>query len=258
MSTVQPVNSGLVGDGALESELTHLAILAALIVWAVIDTRRRGRLSIPALCGIAGFSIFWQEFYADWGAYLLWSSKFHMIPWGSTLWTTPLKPWDVMVTYPIFMCGAFTLMLALTRAAIKKFPGVHPLLVCFLTAGPVLFAINFALEYAAVTQAGQWTYVEIIGPALLTGKGQQPILYPGIPFAIFGAIMCFLIQRHDASGFPRFERLTHPERVSSRWLREGLRAVAWIGIWNLCYWIFLCTPLIATRLLYGQPSQLVP
>jgi hypothetical protein len=43
----------------------------APMIWMVIDTRRRGELGLVGLLAIAGFSIFWQEFYADWGAYLL-------------------------------------------------------------------------------------------------------------------------------------------------------------------------------------------
>ena len=73
-------------------ELVQSTAFVALMIWVVIDTRRRGELGPAGLLTIAGFSIFWQEFYADWGAYLLWSPDFHMLPWGSTTWTTPDKP----------------------------------------------------------------------------------------------------------------------------------------------------------------------
>ncbi len=246
------------GEGALETEISHLAILLVLMIWAFIDTKRRGYLSILTLCGIAGFSIFWQEFYADWGAYLLWSPKFHMLPWGPTPFTTPLKPVDVAITYPLFMCAAFTVMLAITGFATKKLPKIHPLIVCLMVAGPILFAINFGLETVAVAQAGQWTYVDVLGPAFQTEKGQQPILYPGIPFGLFGAVTCYLILQKDANGRPVFERLAKTERAPAGWRRQARRALSWIVTWNVSYWLFLCTPLIAIRLLFGQPNSLVP
>lgn len=249
----------LAGEGVLQKELTHLGILIVLIIFAIIWTRRHGYLSIPTLLGIGGFSIFWQEFYADWGAYLLWSDKYHVFPfWGPTMWTTPIKPIDVLSAYPVFFVVAFSLMLALTRRAVAKFKNTSPLLVCLLTAGPLLALINLGLEYVSVAKSGQWTYVEVLGPAITTIKGQQPLLTQNIPFGIFGAVLCYLILKQDDQGKPTFERITHPERASTAWGREVRRAFAWVIVWNLCYWFLLCTPLIAIRLMFGPPSALVP
>lgn len=79
--------------GALNVEIGHALAFVALLLWIVFDTGRRGELRHAALCAIGGCSIFWQEFYAGWGGYLLWSDAFPLMPWGSTLWTTPNKPW---------------------------------------------------------------------------------------------------------------------------------------------------------------------
>lgn len=51
--------------------LTGFIVLA---IWIIVDTSRRRELGLVGLQAIAGFSIFWQEFYADWGAYLMWNS----------------------------------------------------------------------------------------------------------------------------------------------------------------------------------------
>lgn len=258
MDSLQTGTQDLVGHGALAVELGCLAALAMLALWFAVRARQRGSLDVPALCAIAGLSIFWQEFYADWGAYLLWSSKFHMMPWGATAWTTPEKPWFVLPAYPLFMCAAFTAALALSRATIDKFPNVRALWLCLLTAGPALYAINFALELASVSLAGQWTYVDVIGPALTTDAGQQPILYPGIPLGLFGAVTSYLILRQDSRGHPTFERWFRPDRFATAWKRESMRALSWVLVWNLSYWLLLTMPLIAIRELFGPPSALVP
>ena len=246
------------GEGVLGTELGAVLVLVVVIIGFAIQTHRRGSLSIPALCAIAGFSIFWQEFYADWAGYLLWSPKFHLMPWGSTLWTTPNKPWYMIASYPLFMCFAFTSMLALCRFGMRKLPTTNAFLVCLMTAGPALFAINFLLEFASVGAAGQWTYVDIVGPALITEKGHQPILFPGINFGVWGAAMCYLILRQDAGGHSIIEKLTHPERFAPGWSRESMRAVAWAIGWNLSYWFLFSWPLIGIREFFGQPNPLVP
>nr|MDT0524753.1 hypothetical protein [Streptomyces sp. DSM 41633] len=96
-------------------ELLMGIAFVVLVVWVVIDTRRRGELGLVGLLAIAGLSIFWQEFYADWGAYLLWSSDYHMLWWGSTTWTTPDKPTMNIWSYPVFMTAAFLAMLVLQK-----------------------------------------------------------------------------------------------------------------------------------------------
>jgi xanthine/uracil/vitamin C permease (AzgA family) len=258
MDAAQTSTSDLAGEGALPVELGTFAIALIVAVLFALDARRRGALSIAALCAIAGLSIFWQEFYADWGAYLLWSSKFHLMPWGSTLWTTPRKPWFLIASYPLFMCASFAAMLALTRAAIRRFPNAPRLLVCVVAAGIGLFIINLGLETAAVAVAGQWSYVDVMGPALVTAKGQQPILYPGIPFGLFGGVTCYLILQKDAQGRPLFEQLTRAGAAAPGGSRESRRVLAWIIVWNVGYWLILCMPLIAIRESFGRPNILVP
>jgi len=248
----------LAGEGAFGTELGTVLVLIVVIIGFAIQTHRRGSLSIPALCAIAGFSIFWQEFYADWAGYLLWSPKFHLMPWGSTLWTTPNKPWYMIASYPLFMCFAFTSMLALCRFGMRKLPTTNAFLVCLFTAGPALFVINFLLEVASVGVAGQWTYVDIMGPAWITDKGHQPIFFPGINFGIWGAALCFFILRQSTEGHPTFEKIFRCETFSPGWAHESMRAVAWMVFWNLTYWFLFSFPLIGLREFFGQPNALVP
>lgn len=239
-------------------ELVMSIACVVLMVWVVIDTRRRGELGLVGLLAIAGFSIFWQEFYADWGAYLLWSSHYHMLPWGSTTWTTPDKPAMNIWSYPVFMTAAFLSMLALQKWARRRWPGVHPLLLSLVTAGPVLIGFNVVMEYVSVETFGLWTYVDTIGPVLHSDAGTMPLLYPNIPFGLFGAVTAFLIGWTNAEGRPRFEALLAKPALTRGVKRETLRALAWILTFNVTYWLFLITPMLIAREIWGDSSSLVP
>jgi len=244
--------------GAFRVEMGYLILCILLIIMVIIDTRKRGELGQLGLCAIAGFSIWWQELYADWGAYLLWSDSFHMMPWGESLWTTPDKPWFLLASYPIFMTVSVSLMLWLCRKVITLVPSVNQSVICFFTAGITLILINTLLELASVSSAGQWTYVDTIGPVISTAHGLQPLLYPNIPFGIWGGVICALILMHTKEGRPGFENLFKTVNVTARLQAQSLRALSWIIVWNITYWLFLCTPLIVMRLLWGAPSTLVP
>jgi Spirocyclase AveC-like len=239
-------------------ELVMSLAFLALTIWVVIDTRRRGELGLLGLLAIAGSSIFWQEFYADWGAYLLWSSDYHMLPWGSTMWTTPDKPAMNIVSYPVFMTAAFVSMLALQKWARGRWPGVHPLLLSLVTAGPVLIGFNLVMEYVSVETFGLWTYVDTIGPVLHSDAGTMPLLYPNIPFGLFGAVTAFLIGWTNDDGRARFEATIAKPGMPQGIKRDFLRALAWILTFNVTYWLFLITPTIVLRLALGDPSFLVP
>ena len=239
-------------------ELVSVIACAALIAWVVIDTSKRGELGVVGLVAIAGFSIFWQEFYADWGAYLLWTPDFHMLPWGSTTWTTPDKPAMNLTSYPVFMTSAFLSMLALQKWARGRWPRVHPLVLSLCTAGPVLIVFNLVMEYVSVETLGLWTYVDTIGPVLHGDAGTMPLLYPNIPFGLFGAVTAFLIGWTDQEGRPHFEALVAKPGLPQGLKREVLRAVAWVLTFNVTYWVFLITPAIVLRLTLGEPSTTVP
>jgi hypothetical protein len=243
---------------AVYFELIFLVAFVALVTWVIIDTRRRGELGVVSLLAIAGFSIFWQEFYADWAAYLLWNPDFYMLPLGPSPFTTPDKPATNLISYPVFMTGAFLAMLALQKWARGRRPAVHPLLVSLITAGPVLIVSNIALEYISVRTLGLWTYVDTFGPALHTDIGTMPLLYPNIPFGVFGAVTAFLIAWTNADGRPRFEALIAKPSLPRSIKREVLRALAWALTFNVTYWVVFITPMIVLRLIFGEPSALVP
>jgi hypothetical protein len=149
-------------------------------------------------------------------------------------------------------------MLALQKWARRRWPGVHPLVLSLITAGPVLIGFNLVMEYVSVKMLGLWTYVDTIGPVLRTDAGTMPLLYPNIPFGLFGAVTAFLIGWTNAEGRPRFEALIAKPGFPQGIKRDALRAVAWILTFNVTYWLFLVTPTLVLRLTLGEPSALVP
>jgi hypothetical protein len=98
----------------------------------------------------------------------------------------------------------------------------------------------------------------VIGPAIVTIKGRQPILFPNIPFGIFGAVTCYLILHRDTHGHRAIETITHPAAALPGWRRELRRVLAWVVVWNCAYLMFLTVPVMAARFLWGEPNSLVP
>lgn len=228
-------------------EIFWIISALALLGFAVVHSLKTQQLSRHLLYFICGASIFWQEFYADWGAFLEWNPGFHMMPWGKTLWSIEHKPWFNIAAYPVFMWAAFTAIHVLLARLPKSIPPGKLFLTCTVVAGPVLYGFNVITEYLAVAQAGLWTYTETIGPALRTDAGTMPLLYPGIPFASFAVLLSFFLHWHDSSGKLRIEALAGPSLQAS----PVKRILFWVVIWNACYWLALCTPLIAIRSLFG-------
>jgi hypothetical protein len=122
----------------------------------------------------------------------------------------------------------------------------------------VLIGFNLLMEYVSVMTFGLWTYVDTVGPILHTVAGTMPLLYPNIPLGLFGAGTAFLIGWTNAEGRPRFEALIAKPTLPQGIRRDVLRALAWVLTFNVTYWVFLITPTILVRLIFGEPSALVP
>jgi len=245
-------------ENAGATEIMWIVLFALLLAIIAFQMRKRDSLSFTALLMIGGLSICWQETYANWGPYLLYSPDYHLIPWGSTWWTSPNKPWFLVLSYPVFMTFIFTIMVALIRWARRALPQVSPVLVTILLAAPLFYLNNFALDAASV-KSGAWIYEDVIGPILPFSNGAfEPLLWPALPFALFGTVMCFALLRQNEPGHPAFEAMLQPERLNAGLPREAARAVAWIITWNVLYWVLLIMPVNMVREIWGPASRFVP
>lgn len=225
-------------------ELFWITAALLLLSYSIYDSHRSAKLSRHLLFFICGGSLFWQEFYADWGVFLIWNTDFHMMPWGKTLWTIENKPWFNIAAYPVFMWAAFTcISVFLSRVKCADRP-LQLLIICAMVAGPTLYGFNVVTEYLAVAKAGLWTYTDTIGPALRTEAGTMPLLYPSIPFAMFAVLLAFLQHYRNAKGQLHIEEVFSKKNLNDRPIAK---IFFWILVWNSCYWLALCTPLILIR-----------
>ncbi len=93
-------------------------------------TRRTGAISLSALLFLGGTTMWWQEWYADWAAYLLFNYNFAQIPWGPTAWTAPSKPWAVIPSYGWYFGIVFALLVMLAGPR-KKSPTILEFVACY-------------------------------------------------------------------------------------------------------------------------------
>jgi len=207
---------------------------------------------------LGAWGMFWQEYYGNWGGYLLYSPDLHLLPWGSTWWTGPNKPIFIIFSYPVFFTVIYTVLSWLTKSVHRLTPGIPLFITTVVVSVPLFYGYNFVIDASSV-DAGIWNYVHAIGPITRTSSGGiEPMIWPPFLFCFYAAIMLYSLIRVDANGHPTFLRLGRPERFAPGWRREIIRALTSIFWWNLLYWFLLNFPMGLVRQMFGPASSLVP
>ncbi|SHN15860.1 hypothetical protein [Cryptosporangium aurantiacum] len=220
---------------------------------------KRGEPSTAALLFIACFTMFWQEFYADWGAYLYYNPQLHLLPWGPGSFNTPNKPVYVLAGYGWFYAGAFPAILAVFAWARRRWPGAPYLLVLACTALVPFYLWNLLTADLASYLTNWYQYLHPIGPAIHTSKGGLPLLYPAFPFVLFAPLVVFSLDRRGADGRTWFERVCRvPAQGTAVAVRQVHRVVAWIVGLNVMYAVCLTIPLVLIRILFLPDNVYVP
>jgi hypothetical protein len=229
-------------------------ITAAILIWR----HRRIELSNTALIFIGSWSMFWQEYYNNWGGYLLYSPDLTLLPWGSTWWTSPNKPVFLIVSYPVFFTIIYSLFVYINRG-VKRLAPTTPLLVIALAIdGPLFWLWNYFVDGASV-ENGIWNYMVTWGPTVTTANGgNEPLVWPMIPFAIFGAVVAYYLSKLDANGHPTYLQLGRPERFAPGRRRETVRALTAIIWWNAMFWFAFTAPLNLVRDLFLPTTPYIP
>ena len=227
------------------------------VVWAIVDTRRNRRLSLVSLALIGGTTMWWQEWYGDWGSYLLYNPHFRLLPWHSSLWTTPNKPWFVIAAYGWYYAAIFPLMLVAISRVRRARPNWNRHLTGIGVSLVLFYAWDLLVEGSAAA-FGWWSYSPVFGAALKSSKGTFPLLFPILAFCLFGVTVTWIIDQRDDLGRFRFETAAGVLRIREGWRREVGRAGAWIAMLNLAYAILLMAPIVLWRDVWGPASQLVP
>jgi hypothetical protein len=240
-------------------EILASSIAVAVAIYFVIQTKRTRSLSVPALLFIGTTTMFWQEFYADWGAYLYYNSDFVQLPWwGQSAYTTPNKPLFVIAGYGWFFAGSFPALLLIVgkvREARPTWPNWVPVAVIVT---PLFWAWNLITADGAAYFGRWWNYMSTYGPTLHSARGQLPFLFPGIPFGIYAAITLGIVSAIDDRGQRPFERIARLAPDGSGWRYQVHRAAAWAITMNLCYGLFFVLPVVLVRILFLGDNEIVP
>jgi hypothetical protein len=214
-------------------------------------------LTFGALLFFSTTTMCWQEWYADWGGYLLFNPQFALMPWFSERWVGPNKPWAVIPSYGPFFTAIYLLMLRFLRNLRKQCPKMSNIAAVLLVGIPTFYLWDLINEGTG-TVLGWQSYTEYFGPAIVTPKGNFPLLYPVLLFVFYGVVTLWMLSRRGPEGRVRFESWFGVERMTAGLPREAVRMGAWILVMNGLFLLFLSGPLLAVRVLFGQAINLVP
>jgi len=229
-------------------------IWAVILVIIIIRTFLTKKFSILSLLFIAGTSMFWIEWPADWGSYLVYNRNFAMIPgWTSTWYQTYWKPIPVIFGYGLFFGLAAVILNSGIPALKRRFATVPPTLLVIASSTVIFYAFDIAAE-KTMTLLGWYSYVEPVGPAWHGELGNISFVWPAIPFIGFAICLSLLIDKKNAEGFYPNEVWVGVPKVHPGARREGLRLLTWIVTMNLLIFFFQPVILVLGRTLFLHDS----
>ena len=227
-------------------------VLAAFFAYTCI---KRRELTLPALVFIGGTTMWWQEWYGDWGAYVLYNPHLALIPGYHWPLTSPNKPWAVIPAYGWFYALVYFPVLWVCRKIHARFFPTAKLWVIIVAVSLPFFYIWDTLVEGGASILGLWSYVDFVGPAMQSPRGNFPLLYPVLTFAAMMTITLLVIAAATPDG-PLVETWTSVDRLIGTKRTIG-RILTWIVTMNLCYMIFI-VPTMLIRLAVLPPDALVP
>lgn len=231
-------------------------IWAIILVVIVVHTARTKKFSIMSLLFLAGTTMFWIEWPADWGSYLVYNRNFPSFTdwgWTSTWYQTYWKPIPVVFGYGIFFGLAAAIITYGVPALRRRLHWLPPLVATLVVAEIIFYAFDITAE-RTMTWLGWYSYAEPVPPAWHGPKGHISFVWPAIPFLGFSACLSLLLYKQDESGFYPNERWLGVPKVAEGPGREGLRLMVWIVTLNVVLFLFqgLANPL--GRILFFHDS----
>ncbi|MDX1487854.1 MAG: hypothetical protein R3268_06625 [Acidiferrobacterales bacterium] len=217
-------------------EIGSVIVWLALAVYFYRSYLQSGQLSRYALIFIGATSMFWLEFPADWGAFLVYSPSFALFP-IELPYTTPNKPLFMPAAYGWYFLAIYSLIWFLVDRLRAAKPSWSRVLVVIVIAAPFFYIWNLLVEgFSAVV--GWWTYYEVFGPAIHSDRGSYPLIFPVVPFAVYGVIEALVLTWKDSQGRHMLEHLTGARRAPKGGGRELRRILAWIITMNTIFGLF--------------------
>lgn len=111
-------------------------------------------------------TMFWQEFYGDWAAYLIYNPKLTRLPWGPSKFTTPYKPLYLVFAYGWFYVLIFMVLMIVLRWVRKQRPSWGRWPTLFGVTLVVYYIWNFVGADGTSFVTNYYRYVHPIGPAV--------------------------------------------------------------------------------------------
>lgn len=237
-------------------EIVGPLIWVALAVFFASTCIKRKELTLPTLVFIGGTTMWWQEWYGDWGAYVLYNPHLALIPGYDWPLTSPNKPWAVIPAYGWFYALVYFPVLSVCKKVHDRFfPGTKLWVVIVAISLPFFYIWDTLIEGGASIM-GIWSYVDFAGPAMQSFRGNFPLVYPVITFSLMMTITLLVIAAKNDKGTPLVETWTRVDRLTGTRKAIG-QIVTWIVVMNLCYMIFI-VPTVLIRVFFLPDNALVP
>jgi hypothetical protein len=234
-----------------------LVMFVVMLVFFSLWSWKKGEIRPGLLVLIAAMSASWQEFYADWGAYLYWNPGFPQLPWGDTAFTTPVKPLFIPFSWGWYFAFILPLLLAILNWLHGKFPGFPRFLLVLITAGPLFYGYNIFQEKNAGDMAW-WGYLETFGPSAQAAYSQYPLVWPAVSLVLWTVVLLWLLMLKDNAGFWRHERWLGVDKVAGGARQAVARVVAFALLFNISCLVLVTIPSILGRVLFGVDHPLIP
>jgi hypothetical protein len=228
-----------------------------MLVFFIRQSIRARTLTLGLLLLVSTTMFSWQDAYVNWGMYFLHNPKFKLMPWGTTLWTSPNKPWWVIPSYGFFWTIMFLLVLWMIARLRTRFPTLGRTAAVLIVAIPFFYLWDLIFEANAV-RVGWYSYVSYWGPAIVMSKGNFPLLYPILFIVLWAAGAVWFLTFRGSSGRALFESWFRAELIRNSVARGVARIGVWILVMNMFHLVFGAIPLIVIREIFGVPSTLVP
>jgi hypothetical protein len=239
-------------------ELVQPVMWVIALIFIIIQTMRKRTFSVPALFFLSATTMFWIEWPADWGSYLVWNRDFLLFEgWTSTWFQTYWKPVCVVFGYGVFFGGAGIMLIYVIPAIKRALPKVPPTLTVVASSAILFYTFDILLE-RVYTWLGWYSYVEPPGPLWTSDHGTLSLTWPAIPFVFFAVGLTLLMDRVDDSGFFPHERLFRINRMAAGWDREFARFGVWILTMNVVIFVSQPLALVVGRELFLWDSVYVP
>lgn len=235
-------------------EIAILATALGVLFVGVWQSIRLGKISRLLLMSVAAGTMFWQETYGDWGAYVLYSDRFLLFGWGNTPFSVPVRCWWFIPGYIAFYTSFFATLIAAVGIARRRWPKRNPYIAGALLSLPAFYVFDLIWEGITVG-LGYWTYLHTFGPSVNIGHGTFPLLWPILEQVPFMMAAAFALTWKNERGEDVFDVIARS--VMRRAPGQVATLVSWIVVSNVAFFALTILPLIVLRAVAGPDIPVV-